>query len=111
MARGGAGAKREAEDHVNTGRSLYGAGSGVCIHFVYVYLVLRVDGVLCFFGNRFAVLGLTLDSLWLPWDAGGIRWMPLGTLGSQEKLGVTLDEKWTSFMSKFEAFAMTTHKK
>ena len=46
------------------------------------------------FGAHFALLGVTLASLSLPWDAGGSLW---GTLGSQVELGVTLGPKRRSF--------------
>ena len=39
-------------------------------------------------GVNFAFLGMTLASLWLPWDAGGSLWGDLGSQGAL--LGVTL---------------------
>ena len=41
-------------------------------------------------GSQGAFLGFTLAYLWLPWGAGGTIW---GTLGSQVVLGVTLGQK------------------
>ena len=41
-------------------------------------------------GSQGALLGITLVSLWLLWDAGGSLW---GTLGSQVELGLTLGQK------------------
>ena len=92
---------------IYTSRPLYGGGSGVCVYFVYVYIVL-------WFGVSFGCLWSSFcspwgdfGSLWLPWDAGGSLW---GTLGSQGELLVILVENGRPFPSKFGAFAMPAHK-
>ena len=90
----------------NTSRPLYGGGSGVCVYFVYVYIVLCFVGLLWValgphfapwgdfahlfgglwgaLGYQGALLGVTLASLGLPWDAlgpFGAPWAPKGSLG------------------------------
>ena len=87
-------------------RPLYGGGSGVCVYFVYVYIVLCFVGLLWValgrhfapwgdfappfgslwgaLGSQGALLGVTLASLWLPWGAVGpfgAPWAPKGSLG------------------------------
>ena len=57
---------------------------------------------------RGALLGVTLGSLWLAWDAGGRLW---GTLGSQVQLWMTLSQNGRPFPSIFEAFALPVLKK
>ena len=59
-------------------------------------------------GSEGGLLGVTLASLWLPWDAGGPLW---GTLGSQAELGLTLSQNGRPFPSILGAFAMPAHKK
>ena len=44
------------------------------------------------------LLGVTLASLWLPWDAGGPLW---GTFGSQGDLGMTLDQDGFLFLDVY----------
>ena len=87
----------------------------MCIYFVICCSPLNV------FGPHFSFLGMTLGSVWLPWDAGRSLWGDLGfqgallgvtlasfrlpwdasgticgNLGSQVELGVTWGQKWTS---------------
>ena len=87
---------------MSTSRPLYGGGSGVCLYFVYEYSFvicwspLDVFGphfavlgtilglVLGAFGTSWALLGVTLASLWLPWDTVGpfgAPWAPKWSLG------------------------------
>ena len=47
----------------STSRPLYGGGSGVCIHFVYVYIVLWFVGFLWVSSE---LISLSLEWLWLP---------------------------------------------
>ena len=48
-------------------------------------------------GSQGALLGITLSSFWLPWDAGGPLW---GTLGSQVELGMTLDVLFRQYLER-----------
>ena len=90
---------------VITSRPLYGGGSGVCVYFVYVYIVLWFGGLLWLalgphfapwgdfappfgslwgaLGSQGGLLGVTLDSFWLPVNAAELL---LGTSGSQGEL-------------------------
>ena len=88
-----------------TSRPLYGGGSGVCVYFVYVYIVLCVVGLRWValgphfapwvdfappfrslwgaLGSQGALLGVTLASLWLPWgslEPFGAPWASKGSL-------------------------------
>ena len=55
-------------DHINTtSRPLYGGGSGVCVYFVYVHIVLRFA----------AFLRVSFDNLFL---SPGRLWVPFGFL-------------------------------
>ena len=55
------------------------------------------------FGSQGALLGLTLASLWVPWDAGWPAW---ATLGAQVELGMTLvkmDVRFRYYLSVCDA--------
>ena len=56
---------------INTSWPLYGGGSGLHIFRLYVYSFVICCSPLGVFGGHFDFLGVTLASLWLPWDAGG----------------------------------------
>ena len=92
---------------ITTSRPLYGGGSGVCVYFVYVYIVLWFVALLWCLWSSFCSPWGDFGSLWLPWDAGGSLW---GTLGSQGELLVMLVKNGRPFPSKFGAFAMPAHK-
>ena len=101
--------------YITTSRPLYGGGSGVCVYFVYVYIVLWFVGFLLV---SLELVLLSLDQLWASfWEPLGRLWLPRGrpwrhcglplapsarrgtiwgTLGSQGELGMTLRPKWTS---------------
>ena len=88
-----------------TSRPLYGGGSGVCVYFVYVYIVLCFVGLRWValgphfaswgdfappfgslwgaLGSQGGLLGVTLASLCLPWrslEPFGAPWAPKGSL-------------------------------
>ena len=77
--------------------------------FVFFQMTLGPFGILWgALASQGALLGVTLASILVPWDADGRFW---GTLASQGELGLMLGQKGRPFPSKWASSNAPAHKK